>query len=211
MKTKHPIIVMTTALICTVAPLYQELSADSLTLYRYKNEQGVVVMHHSIPARYAQKGYEVINSSGKVLKVIPPAPNEEEIEAASQQRQILSQYEVLKRRFSNTDEIERAKQRKLENIDTNISILKGNINNLEVRINELISRAAKFERTGKKVPSVILKQIDDTKAELKISRDLLNNRKQEYEEVAQKYDQDIKTYLFGENLSNIMPQQNNPN
>lgn len=53
----------------------QSFAAQKL-LYRYVNEQGVKVLNHIIPPKYAQNGYEVINESGQVVRVVPPAPTE---------------------------------------------------------------------------------------------------------------------------------------
>ena len=179
--------------------LSTNLNAETI-LYRYKNEHGVQVINHSIPANYAQKGYEVINSSGEVLQVIPAAPSQDEIAEANRQRDILNTYKILKRRYSTIEDIQGAKERKLANIETNISILKGNIGNLESAVADIVSRAADIERAGRSVPKALLDQLTATKAELKISGDLLRYREQEFKEVSLKYDSDISAFIQGELL-----------
>ena len=174
-------------------------SADT-NLYRYKNEHGVQVINHSIPAEYTQQGYEIINQSGEVIKVVPRAPTENEVAAANAQRELLDQYKELKRRYSDVDGIKNAKQRKLDNITTNITILDGTIKNLSINIDDLVKNAAAYERTGRQVPESLTEQINATKAELKISQDMLSYRRTELGGTAKKFDADINTYLRGEKI-----------
>ncbi len=179
---------------------YSATASAEVKLYRYKNSAGVQVINSSIPAEYSQFGYEVINAAGEILETVPPAPTKDAIEKANQQRKILDAYKLLKRRYSSIADIERAKQRKLDNINTNIAILNGNIQKLETRVDELVGKAAESERKGRSVPKYILTQLEDTKAELRISEDLLSYRKQEYREVTQKYDEDIRAFIAGHQL-----------
>lgn len=184
------------------------VAANDITRYRYKNSQGVPVISNTLPAQYAQGGYDILDGSNNVIKVVPPAPSKEDVEKVKQQRAVLAKYEVLKRRYSTVDDIERAKKRKLSNINTNISILKGNISNLEAGVDELVRQAAQFERAGRKVPASILSQLDDTKTELDISADLLTYREQEYRDTAKKFDEDVRAFIVGEMLDKRLNPQN---
>lgn len=175
-------------------------------LYRYKNKNGVQVINSTIPSEYAQLGYQVINTSGEVLKTIKPAPTAGEIEKAEAERAIMENYERLTRRYSNIDDIQRAKERKLININTNISILNGSIQNINLVIEDLISQAAKKERAGQKVPQYLLDQLEDNRSKLSISNDLLKYRENEYREMAAKYDQDIRDFIQGKTLSKELSQ-----
>ena len=177
---------------------------DDITLYRYTNDQGVKVINSSIPAKYAQGGYEIINTNGEVLKRVAAAPTKEDIDKANEERAILDEYAILKRRYSGLGDIERAKQRRLSDIKTSISILNGTIQNLELNITNLVQRAADLERAGRPVHDSLLNQLKDTRAELEISQDLLNYRQSEYKETAQKYDQEIRAFIRGEKLKNSL-------
>ena len=95
--------------------------------YRYVNEEGVKVLDTSIPPEYVQNGYEILNKNGQVIEVVPPAPSEEEIAEKQTEQEILFHYELLRKRYSNVSSIESARKRKLENLETSISIIKGNI------------------------------------------------------------------------------------
>jgi hypothetical protein len=168
--------------------------------YRYVDEGGVKVLNSTIPSEYAQKGYEVLNASGQVVKVVPPAPSEEELARNAEERSIRERYAQLKRRYSASREILGAKKRRLANIDTNISILKGNILNLDNQIEKVMDKAAGYERRGTKVPEDLLSLLSDLRAEVEIANELLESRKHEKTEVAQRYDDDLLDYKRGEEL-----------
>ncbi|MFT7559557.1 MAG: hypothetical protein ACI93R_001468 [Flavobacteriales bacterium] len=169
-------------------------------LYRYVDNNGVQVINSAIPTEYVQKGYDVITAKGELLKRVPPAPSSEQISQVNREREILAAYKSLKRRFNTIEEIERAKERKLASINTNISILKGSISNLNINIANLVKRAAASERSGRKVSKTLLKQMEDTKTELYVSEGLLKLREQEYIDVSAGYDTNIREFVLGESL-----------
>ncbi|WP_075187177.1 hypothetical protein [Teredinibacter haidensis] len=171
--------------------------------YRYINKDGVKVLDHYIPPEYAQDGYEVINASGQVVKVVPPAPSEEDLARNAAEREIQEVYARLKRRYSSAKEIESAKQRRLKNINTNISILNGNISGLNNQIEKIMSKAASFERKGSTVPENLLQQLIDVRAELAIADELMQIRQAEYEDVITKYDEDISAFSKGVALDKL--------
>ncbi|RYD89265.1 MAG: hypothetical protein EOP50_17790, partial [Sphingobacteriales bacterium] len=121
--------------------------------YRYVNDQGVKVMDHSIPPAFSQRGYEVLNSVGRVIKVVPPALTEQDIKALEARQAIKEEYEQLSRRYSSTLDIEEAKLRQLERLDANIALVRGNINSLKRQIDGIGTKAAEFERAAKPVPA----------------------------------------------------------
>ena len=170
--------------------------------YRYTNEKGVKVLNSNIPSKYAQKGYEIVNSAGKVIEVIPPALSENEAKEKERLLEILARYEVLKRRFGSLKELEEAKQRRLANINTNIAILKSNIVGLENKLLSQTQKAAQKERASGKVPQTLIKEIEDTQAEIKIAERLMDLRKEEYQEESDKFDKDILSFSQGETIKN---------
>ena len=103
-------------------------------LYRYQNEAGVTVVDWAIPAAYVSDGYEVLSESGQVVRVVPPAKTETELErdaAAKQARDAEAAAEAaqlerdtfLLRRYSTIQDIEAARDRSLRELDIRIAIL----------------------------------------------------------------------------------------
>ncbi len=175
--------------------------ADTGAFYRYKNEQGVIVLDTSIPPQYSQKGYEVLNRSMKVIEVVPPAPTDDEIAQQESQNEILFHFERLKKRYSDVKSIESARKRRLENLQTSISILNGNISSLKNQLDMQMNDAATKEREGKNVPVHLLDQINNTKAELAVAEELLEIRRKEEKDINTKFDRDIEYFVKGQALA----------
>lgn len=191
--------VIHSVLTASVLALPMMVAADSY-LYRYENEQGVKVIHHTIPPEFAQQGYEIISSRGQLVRVVPPAPSDSDIVREERERELREQYTILKRRYSSPDDIESAKHRRLKNINTNIAILRSNISGINTRIDNLMSRAADMERAGRKVSQNILQQIKDARAELAVAEGSLAGRLAEYNKVAERFDRDVLTFIEGSKL-----------
>jgi len=170
-------------------------------LYRYINNQGVKVLDSSIPPEYVQNGYEVINTSGKLIRVVPPAPTDEQIALNEAKKEIINNYDLLRKRYSSVEAIEAARDRRLVKLDTSISILNGNITSLKNQLGTQMGAAANREREGKAVPDSLLKQIDNSKAELAVAEELQQIRVAEKEAVVDKFEKDIEYFIKGRELA----------
>lgn len=166
--------------------------------YRYTNEQGVKVLNHTIPPDYVQKGYEVVTASGEVVKVVKPSVSREEAERLEQQRlaeEARAQWDdSLRRRYSSVLDIEAAKKRKLSQLDANMSLLRSNISGLRSELAVQQSRAADLERAGRNIPEALLTNIRNLKLELENTETQVLQRREEYGEVAARYDRDIARF-----------------
>lgn len=170
-----------------------EPPADKV-FYRYVNEAGAKVMHHSLPPEAAKRGYEVVSISGIVLKVVPPALTPEQAAAAAaqkaEQRELDEWDAALLRRYSSVDDIEAAKQRKLADLEANMSILISNLNTIQTQIRAEYARGAAFERRGQAVPDIVVDNLHNLERELDDTREKYIQREWEYEDVADKFEQD---------------------
>jgi hypothetical protein len=169
--------------------------------YRYVNEEGIKVLDKSIPPQYAQNGYEILNKGGQVIEVVPPAPTAEQIAREQSQNEIMFHYERLRKRYSSIDAIESARKRRMENLDTSISILGGNISTLQQQLETQMNEAATREREGKTVPVHILDAIANSKAEIAVAEELLTIRQNEKSDINKKFDKDIEYFVKGEALA----------
>jgi hypothetical protein len=143
-------------------------------LYRYVNDRGVVVLDRlGVPPEYIAKGYEVLSEQGRVIQVVPPAPTAEERQRLlSAQAQATSDAQLL-RLYSSVDDVERARKRKLAELDGVIGVARGNLLSLRTQQSNLQSQAADHERAGREVPENLLVQIDNLKAEqAKLEKDI---------------------------------------
>ena len=172
--------------------------AQEKVYYRYTNDEGVQVLEDRIPPKYVPRGYEVVSMYGEVLRTVPPAPSDEELEAEARERQARQEREAyeqeLKRRYSTVKDIEDAKRRSLAELQGNISILESNLSNVRLQIRDLESRAARLERSGQEVPESVLVNLGTLKTEVQEIQAQIRHRQAEYDEVADRFDQDIEAF-----------------
>lgn len=142
------------------------LAVQATELYRYVDDQGVTVLsRQGVPPEFIGKGYEVLNDQGRVVKVIAPAPTAEERQRLLAEKARASSDAQLLRLYSSPADVERARARKLAELDGLISVARGNLQSARSQQTNLQSQAAEHERAGRKVPSTLLTQIDVQKAE----------------------------------------------
>jgi hypothetical protein len=194
--------VMLLVLICCLGVMSTAWAADKLpskVIYRYKNNQGVTVMDATIPPEFVSKGYEILTRSGKVIKVVAPSLAGEEAEHARTARLIREEQTrvdvQLRRSYSNVKDIDAAKARNLDSLRGNIKILETNKSAAENRLQASLARAAELERSGRKVPEDVLKNISSLEQEIKNINLQVKQREVEYQSVSDRFDQDRKRFL----------------
>lgn len=140
--------------------------AGASELYRYLNDKGVVVLdRQGVPPQYIAKGYEVLDEQGRLLRTIPPAPTAEERAQLNQAKLQASADAQLLRLYSSLEDVDRARGRKLGELDGAIAAARGNLQSLRTQQANFQSQAAEQERAGRAVPENLLVQISNLKAE----------------------------------------------
>ncbi|SIS16860.1 hypothetical protein SAMN05878276_2799 [Aquipseudomonas alcaligenes] len=134
--------------------------------YRYVNDKGVTVLDRlGVPPEYIEKGYQVVDEQGRVVREIPPAPSKEErLRQLEQKAKVKSDTQLL-RIYSEPADVDRARDRKLAELDGVIGVANSNLGSLRTQQANLQARAAEYERSGRQVPEHLLVQIDNLKAE----------------------------------------------
>lgn len=158
--------------LCAVcAPLW----AGAAELYRYTNEQGAVVLDRlGVPPQYIGKGYEVLNERGRVLRVVLPAPSAEQRQRLLADKARAQTDTQLLRLYSGVADVERAKARKLSELDGVIGVARSNLQSLRNQQISLQNQAAEHERAGRAVPGHLLAQIASLSGEqASVRKDIL--------------------------------------
>ena len=135
--------------------------------YRYTDERGITVINRQgVPAHLIGNGYEVLSEQGRILRVVPRAPTPEEyrkiqadIEQAKSDRQLLMLY-------TRIEDIDRARDRKIADVEGQISIARGNLLSSNSLKADLQRQAASQERAGRQVPAELLKRMADIEVDL---------------------------------------------
>jgi hypothetical protein len=140
--------------------------AGAAELYRYVDDTGTTVLsRQGVPPEHISKGYDVLNEQGRVVRVIPPAPSAEEMQRILADKARASSDAQLLRLYSTPEDVERARQRKLAELDGLIGVARSNLQSARTQQANLQSQAADHERAGRAVPAHLLAQIDNQKAE----------------------------------------------
>ena len=174
-------------------------SLTDARMYRYKDDNGRMVISNTVPQEASTRGYEILNNQGRVIDRIAPAPTEEELrqraEEERRQQEAEAQRErdkALLRRYRHPDDAVRALHRKVEELEGLIQLKRGNISVLESQLDAEQSRAANLERSGRDIPETTLdkierlqEQIQDVEAEIAV-------QDQEIEQIRKRYLEDIE-------------------
>lgn len=167
-------------------------------LFRYKSDNGSLMVNQSIPPDAAAKGYEIITDTGRVLKKVPPAPKgEDAVKYAEKLRReaALAEWDAqLKRRFSSVKDIQSAKKRALSELQGNVSLLQSNLGGIVAQLEDQQRRAGIMERNGNQVSKAVLDNINNLDAEAHELRKQIKARAQELDDKAAKYDRDIERF-----------------
>ena len=168
--------------------------------YRYIDEQGLQVVESKIPSQYIANGYDILDGQGLLVERVPPAKSKSEYEREQAEQELFDRFIELKKRYSNVEEIDMARDRRLAGIRINVGVLKGNVSNIKDKIDVLTARAASFERDGREVPEHIRTEISSSQEELRNIADLLKVRQRELDRVNAQFDEDIELFSQGEKL-----------
>ncbi|MNO67040.1 hypothetical protein D3C76_578430 [compost metagenome] len=152
----------------TFAALAAEQGSIPVEMYRYINDKGVTVIDRlGVPPQYIGKGYEVLNEQGRVIRVVPPAPTAEEIEKRKAATAQANSDAQLLRLYTSVEDVDRARERKLSELDGLTSVAKGNLQSVKTQQANLQSQAADQERAGRQVPDHLIDQLNMLKTEEK--------------------------------------------
>lgn len=179
--------------------------ADARNLYRYRDDNGVLVVDFHVPAEYVDNGYEVINDAGVVVDVVPRALTNNERQDATLQRRLqqeaaderirLQQWdESLLLRYSSVEDIEAARDRSLRDLKIRVSILKSNRRSLRQKVENTQARVAEAERAGRQPTAQDLEIIDQLKDEIASTERQIADRQSQIDEVSDGYQRDINRF-----------------
>jgi hypothetical protein len=147
-----------------------------------------VILKDHVPPEYAQMGYQILNDQGLVIKKVEPAPTASELAAIAAVKAIKEARlerirtrreadQALLRVYSKPADVERARQRSVDNIDGYVGLQQRRILNSTDKLERAQGRAANQERAGLDVPvemrleiAQLQKQIRESHANIKIRK-----------------------------------------
>jgi len=180
--------------------------AEDSLFYRYEDGNGMTVIDDHVPPERAQYGYTVITKHGRVVEVVDRALTDEEREHADSRavQQRLRQEEAAKqleydqnllRRYSDVQDIEAARDRKVADVMVRINLLKSNIANYTEQISASQAEAARLEREGLSVPEKLLDNMASLRQEIGSTEEKVALRYAEKERIEARFEYDKQRFL----------------
>ena len=179
--------------------------------YRYQDNQGRMHLDYSVPPEFVVNGYEVLNEQGVVVDVVLPKAVLDERSAKllmeSEERHRLelqsARDETLLRYYSSAGDVERVRERKLQEFVTFIETQKANIVSNRKRVADLQAQAAEMELNGQPVSETILQSLDTLEHKITDAEQAVKRKEEEKKRVWMAFEKDIKRLneLLGESGS----------
>ncbi len=151
-------------------------AAYAVEYYRYTDERGITVINRQgVPSHLIGDGYEVLSEQGRVVRVVPRAPTPEEYRKMQVEKEQAKSDRQLLLLYTRVEDIDRALERKVADIEGQISIARGNLLSTNSLKADLQGQAASQERAGRVVSEDLLLRIkaatiDQRRLQQQISR-----------------------------------------
>lgn len=142
------------------------LAGQAAELYRYLDRNGTLVIdRQGVPPEYAGKGYDVLNEQGRVIRKVAPALPAAELDRQARERQQAVVDGQLRKLYSNVEDVDRAKARKLTELDGLMQIKKANLEAARHLQSQLMEQAAVQQRNGQALPADLQARLDAAAAD----------------------------------------------
>ena len=187
-------------------------------LYKWVDENGAVRYSDQLPPKQSQKGHQQLNSQGVVLttKEAARSPEEVAIEAEAQRTLEKQQREearlktiqdqqdrVLLLTFSSEEEIEHARENRIEVIDSVIRLIQNSIEGTQSQLDKLNNSAqVGYIAKGKEVPGGLAQKIEHFQRKIENRSAQLEAREEEKDKISAKYDLDLERFRLLRSASN---------
>jgi DNA anti-recombination protein RmuC len=192
-----------------VLTLGVSLSVQAANIYKYKDDQGNVILGSRVPAEYVKNGYQVLNERGRVIQEVARVLTPEELAALSdeQEQQRLAEEatrkqeeddRLLLRLYRSPEEVIRRRDTTIGELDAQIEALSALHNDAQERVDRLQETADSNVAAGREVPATIASQLEDSSEELaRLNRQLvrIQNERAETLSTAQKNIDRLKELL----------------
>ena len=187
-------------------------------LYKWVDENGNVRYSDRIPPDQKKNRYQQLNSQGIVLSTRDAAKSPEEIAIEAESKYKLEKLQLEESRvkaiqdkqdrvllltFSSEEELERARDNRMQIMDSVIHLIDSNIESTQEKLDGLTNRAQDaYISKGKEVPGGLAQKIEHFERTVESRDAQLQLKKMEKEKVRQKYEGDLERFRLLRSASN---------
>ena len=174
-------------------------------MYKWVDDKGEVHYGDRIPPEYSDKERRKLNEQGRTLEVYDAARTPEEIAEAERLEAIRLEQEkkdaeqqrkdhVLLATYSSEDDLLKTRDGKLASVEGLIQLTYRRIESMHLRMKQLTEDAADFERSGKPVPELLTRQIENIRIQTAENESFIVIKKQEQAEINERFQKDIQRF-----------------
>lgn len=191
MTTRHTYIAAVLTGLCL---LVASLDASAARFFRYTDENGRLVMSHTIPNDRVKFGYEIVDENARLIKTVEPQLSEADYRAKLAREAAEEACESAVSRVHNlyrsVADIDYAEQQALDSIDTQIANNKANLTHIRNQRIELEEQAAQLDISGRAISAALLDNIESAKSQEENLEEQIENRYGEKLKVRKSYNFD---------------------
>lgn len=192
------------AAIAAVALAAVPLSAPA-AIKCWTNHEGVRECGNVVPPEFAQQGHETLNKQGLTTDTAEAAKTREELVAERAAADAARKAEIEERRreqadrvlldtFASVDDLELTRDGQVAHLDSQIRLVRGHLDKLQVSLDQMIERAAESERRGEMPSAEMIKNIESVREQIRENEEFIATKKQEQEEIRIRFDADISRF-----------------
>ena len=179
-------------------------------LYKWVDEDGNVRYSDRLPANQARRSHSELNAQGVVVSTRDAAKSEEELAAEAEAKRKQEEKaaeearlkaiqdqkdQVLLMTFSSAEEIEHARENRLEVIDSVIRLIQSNIETTQEKLATLQERALNaYTSKGAEVPGGLAQKIEHFERKVRTRSRQLELKMEERQKIVNKYEKDLARY-----------------
>jgi hypothetical protein len=183
------------------------LPALAGNLYRWMDETGRVHISDKIPPEATQRGYDIINPQGRVVKHVAPPLTDEEVAALeakrAKEREALRAKKEQERKdriltltYGEVEEIEFARQERLSLIEAQIKLHEKRLREKEAERKKLNTKTQKFSDEDRPVPEGLMKRERRVMEEEAALIEMIRMGEVQYQKLNERFMNDINRFKY---------------
>lgn len=170
-------------------------------LYRFTNAQGKVEISSSIPNERVKFGYDVLDQSGRVIRRVAPELTGAELEAKRKKEAELAKCRETWRRVSamyqTEADIALFEKEEIEALETAVANERANLLVLKGQHTDLLAQAARIERSGGTLNSVLIQNIERAASQVKLLEQSIRKRESERKRISSRFNAERAAFRRG--------------
>ncbi|WP_455384986.1 DUF4124 domain-containing protein [Acidihalobacter prosperus] len=197
-------VLLGSATLCLLLATAAASAAESST-FRWRDAQGQVHYSNLLPPQAVDRGYEVLNSSGDVVKRVPPPLTPAQRAAAEAEAKRLEKLaagraeqqrrdNMLLRTFNSVHDIERLRDDRVSALEAQLRLVREHQQRLEKHLAGLQAREAKLVAAKRDVPADLRQEIAGVRSELADARNTRKTLETERADTLRRFKDDIARF-----------------